>query len=76
VVPEIGTEPERSLASIASVPDQIRNLRPQRRRPRHARSFHHIDGRYLEQNTKVVDEQLLKGGLRLARLINEALGGS
>src|SRR3954451_4844874 len=35
-----------------------------------------ISAGYLDDNTKVVDEQLLKGGLRLARLINEALGGT
>jgi nuclease S1 len=35
-----------------------------------------ISAKYLDDNTKVVDDQLLKGGLRLARLINEALGGS
>jgi len=35
-----------------------------------------INDAYLEDNTKVIDEQLLKGGLRLARLLNEALGGT
>jgi hypothetical protein len=37
-----------------------------------ARLWSYLDDDYVQQNTRAVERQLLKGGLRLTRVLNDA----